>query len=66
LNLSNYVSSLEGVDTLGTIWLVIGVVGFVAVVLWVLKLKKSYLDKMETLPLDADDGLSDNLKKVQQ
>lgn len=66
MNLSNYVSSLEGVDTLGTIWLVIGVVGFVAVVLWVLKLKKSYLDKMETLPLDADDGLSDNLKKVQQ
>lgn len=66
MNLSNYVSSLEGVDTLGTIWLVIGVVGFVAVVLWVLKLKKSYLDRMETLPLDADDGLSDNLKKVQQ
>ncbi len=66
MNLSHYVSSLEGVDTLGTIWLVIGVVGFVAVVLWVLKLKKSYLDRMETLPLDADDGLSDNLKKVQQ
>jgi hypothetical protein len=66
LNLSNYVSSLEGVDTLGTIWLVVGVVGFIAVVLWVLKLKKSYVNKMETLPLDADDGSSDNLKKVQQ
>jgi hypothetical protein len=66
VNLSNYVSSLEGVDTLGTIWLIVGVVGFVAAVLWALKLKKSYINKMETLPLDADDVLSDNLKKVQR
>jgi hypothetical protein len=64
LNLSNYASSLEGVDALGTIWLIVGIVGFVAVVWWALKLKSAYINKMETLPLDADEDLFDNSKKV--
>ncbi len=50
--ISKYFSSLEGISTLGIIGLVIFFGIFILLLVWVIKLDKNYLAKMENLPLE--------------
>lgn len=51
--LSQYVQSIEGMGTLGTVSLVISVLAFVGIVIWAFRADATYVRTMEHLPLDA-------------
>lgn len=63
MDIAHYISSLEGVDTLGTVWLIVGLAGFIAVLAWTLRLKKNYVGRMEQLPLEPDAQMSDLIRR---
>lgn len=63
MDIAHYISSLEGVDTLGTVWLIVGLAGFIAVLVWTLRLKKNYVGRMEQLPLEPDAQMSDLIRR---
>lgn len=50
--ISKYLSSLEDISTFGIIGLVIFFGIFILLLVWVIKLDKNYLAKMENLPLE--------------
>jgi hypothetical protein len=64
VDIAHYISSLEGVDTLGTVWLIVGLAGFVAVLVRTVRLKRSYIGTMEQLPLETDAPMSDHHRKA--
>ena len=52
--IQNVLSSIGGVGMYGVISILIFVAVFVVVTIWMLCLKKPYLESMRTLPLDED------------
>ncbi|MFQ5498980.1 MAG: hypothetical protein ACE5FH_04850 [Candidatus Zixiibacteriota bacterium] len=51
--------SIDGADTFATISLVLFFAFFVTVSVFVLRLKKSFVDSMAALPLDSDQRATD-------
>jgi hypothetical protein len=51
---SNLLSSIEGVEVYAIIALLIFTALFAAVIIFVLKVDKAYITKMENLPLEND------------
>ena len=51
---SNYLSSIDGVSIYPIVSLLLFFAIFMSVVIWVFKMKKSYLDKMGNLPLENE------------
>ncbi|MFA4923128.1 MAG: cbb3-type cytochrome c oxidase subunit 3 [Ignavibacteriaceae bacterium] len=52
---SNYLSAIEGVSIFAVISLLIFLTAFIFMVVWIFRIDKSYVKKMESLPLDAED-----------
>lgn len=49
----NYLGSIEGVSLFPVVSLVLFFAVFIAVLIWVLRLDKKYIKKMEVLPLES-------------
>lgn len=58
--LSHYLQSVQGIEVVGTLLLVISLIAFLAVVVWSIKADKEYVRTMSKLPLndDSDSGLT--------
>lgn len=53
----NILEGTQGVDIYGIFSLVIFFVFFIVMITWLIKVKKSYLENMSTLPLREDEPL---------
>ena len=54
----HYLTTSENVDFFGLLSLLIFFLVFAAVILWVIKMKKNYINEMSNLPLDSDDEIN--------
>ena len=52
----NYLQSIEGVEIYPLISLLVFVIFFVVILVWMLKVDKNYINKMEKLPLDSNNN----------
>ncbi|MDP2365811.1 MAG: CcoQ/FixQ family Cbb3-type cytochrome c oxidase assembly chaperone [Ignavibacteria bacterium] len=52
---SNYLSSIKGISVFPVISLVIFLSAFILMVIWIIRIDKSYVKQMENLPLDEED-----------
>lgn len=50
----NLLQSIEGVEIYPLISLVVFVVFFIVILIWMLRIDKNYIKKMEQLPLDSN------------
>jgi hypothetical protein len=53
--IKEYLQSLDGVSIYPIISLIIFVVFFAAIIIWLFKVDKNYIKKMENLPLERDE-----------
>lgn len=61
--LSEHISRIDGIAIYPIISLIVFSILFVATIVWVLRLDKKYLTRMENLPLDSDfDNNSEEIK----
>lgn len=56
----HYLTTSENVDFFGLLSLLIFFLVFAAVILWVIKMKKSYINEMSNLPLEKDEEAYSN------
>lgn len=61
----NILSGTEGVDIYGIFSLVIFFVFFSIMIVWIIKVKKPYLNKMSLLPLDDTETLKQNQTELE-
>lgn len=54
----HYLTTSENVDFFGLLSLLIFFLVFAAVIIWVVKMKKSYVNKMSNLPLEKDKDIN--------
>lgn len=54
----HYLTTSENVDFFGLLSLLIFFLVFAAVILWVIKMKKNYINEMSNLPLENDDEIN--------
>ncbi len=52
---NNYLSSIDGISIFPIIGLILFFSFFVICLVWIMKIDKSYLNKMENLPLDLNE-----------
>ncbi len=52
----NYLQSIEGIELYPLISLAVFVIFFIAVFIWILKVDKNYIKKMENLPLESENN----------
>ncbi len=52
-------SSIDGIEIYPVVGLVIFVLFFAACIVWVVKIDRSYIDKMRHLPLKSDETIND-------
>ena len=57
----NYLQSIKGVETFGIIGLIAFLLFFVAMIIWLVKIDKRYIDEMKNLPLEPDNNENLNL-----
>lgn len=57
---SNYLSTIEGIGILPLISLLFFVSFFTVILIWVFKVDKNYIKKMEELPLDSNNNSKQN------
>ncbi|MCX6163909.1 MAG: CcoQ/FixQ family Cbb3-type cytochrome c oxidase assembly chaperone [Ignavibacteriae bacterium] len=50
--IQHYLESIENIDVFAITAMLIFVVIFIAVVIWIFKIDKKYINKMENLPFD--------------
>ncbi|MFA5403511.1 MAG: CcoQ/FixQ family Cbb3-type cytochrome c oxidase assembly chaperone [Ignavibacteria bacterium] len=50
--IQHYLESIENIDVFAIVSMIIFLVMFVAIVIWIFKIDKKYINKMENLPLD--------------
>lgn len=55
--ISNYLSSIEGVSFFAIVGLILFFFLFVGLVIWTFKADKSYIIKMQNIPLDVNEQL---------
>ena len=61
--LSEHISRIDGIVVYPIISLIVFSILFVATIVWVIRLDKKYLTRMENLPLDSDfDNNSEEIK----
>lgn len=61
--LSEHISRIDGIAIYPIISLIVFSILFAATIVWVLRLDKKYLTRMENLPLDSDfDNNSEEIK----
>lgn len=53
--IKEYIQSIDGVSVYPIISLIVFVVFFAALLIWVFKVDKNYIRKMENLPLEKDE-----------
>lgn len=53
--IKEYLQSLDGVTIYPIISLIIFVIFFAAIIIWLFKVDKNYIKKMENLPLEKDE-----------
>ena len=56
----HYLTTSENVDFFGLLSLLIFFLVFSAVIIWVIKMKKSYINEMSELPLEKEDDINSN------
>ncbi|HEX2787626.1 MAG TPA: CcoQ/FixQ family Cbb3-type cytochrome c oxidase assembly chaperone [Ignavibacteria bacterium] len=61
----NILSGTEGVDVYGIFSLVVFFVFFSIMIVWIIKVKKPYLNKMSLLPLDDTETLKQNQTELE-
>jgi hypothetical protein len=54
--IKNVLTRIDGVELYGVVSLALFITLFVAVLVWMLRLKRPYLDAMSRLPLEGDAG----------
>jgi cytochrome c oxidase cbb3-type subunit IV len=50
--IQHYLESIENIDVFAIVAMLIFVVIFIAVVIWIFRIDKKYINKMENLPFD--------------
>jgi hypothetical protein len=50
--ISQYLTSIEGIEILGIAGLVVSLASFIAITVWAVRASASYINTMERLPLD--------------
>ena len=61
--LSEHISRIDGIAVYPIISLIVFSILFIATIVWVIRLDKKYLTRMENLPLDSDfDNNSEEIK----
>ena len=61
--LSEHISRIDGIAVYPIISLIVFSILFIATIVWVIRLDKKYLTRMENLPLDSDfDNNSQEIK----
>lgn len=64
---SNYLSSIEGIEIYPIISLIIFFTFFIGLCYWVIRVDKTYITKMENLPLEQNgSGLNNDLENNQR
>ncbi len=58
---SNYLKSIEGVGIYPLVSLLVFFLFFIALLIWVVKVDKKYINKMSQLPLESDKNQNNNL-----
>ncbi|NCQ18320.1 MAG: CcoQ/FixQ family Cbb3-type cytochrome c oxidase assembly chaperone [Ignavibacteria bacterium CG_4_8_14_3_um_filter_37_9] len=53
--ISNYLSSIKGISVFPVISLVIFFSAFIIMIIWIIRIDKSYVKQMENLPLDREE-----------
>lgn len=64
--ISQYLMSIEGMEQVGVVLLIVCFVSFLYVIIHTIRADKRYVDRMSRLPLDADDHQPVTPEKVQQ
>ena len=54
----NYLQAIDGVEVYAIISMLIFVLFFIAIIIWLIKVDKLYIKKMEELPLEKDDEIN--------
>ena len=58
---SNYIKDIEGVGIYPIISLLVFFIFFVGMLIWMLRIDKNYVKKMEQLPLDSQNNMNNNI-----
>jgi hypothetical protein len=61
--ISQYLTSLQGIEMFGIAGLLLSVACFAAITIWAVRVKPAYLQAMEQLPLDDSSEHSDEAER---
>jgi cytochrome c oxidase cbb3-type subunit IV len=50
--IQHYLESIENIDIFAIVAMIIFLIMFIAVVIWIFRIDKKYINKMENLPFD--------------